>query len=212
MGNSKHNRLLSLLPNSFTYGSDTSGWELGNGERGQTPWEGELISQRLGMLYLQKGSRGVFWGSALNCFTYFTIETPVWSWPRYLLLLQQTPSEADQQFTSTLTTAWFDELFLGRKLYPIQNETPDHLNLMQGREGSLRATFSPDRPDNAVSSWICKIALWPKNQSSRILTSQLTTNKLFFTLTWSSLLTRSTSVLLLLQGLEKLPTERPEYF
>ena len=42
MGDFKCNRLLSLLPNSFTYGSDTSGWELGNGERGQNTLRGRV--------------------------------------------------------------------------------------------------------------------------------------------------------------------------
>ena len=150
MGDFKCNRLLSLLPNSFTYGSDTSGWELGNGERGQTPWEGELISQRLGMLYLQKGSRGVFWGSALNCFTYFTIEIPVWSWPRYLLLLQQMPSEADQTIHVHLTTTWFDELLLGRKFYPIQDKSRPPNSWNKVERAAWWRLFSSDG-DNAVS-------------------------------------------------------------
>ena len=58
-------QILSLLPNSITYGSDTSDGTVGNGERGQNLGRGELtLATRLGRKYLQKGSKGVFWGFA----------------------------------------------------------------------------------------------------------------------------------------------------
>ena len=41
-------RFYHFYQTQITYGSDTSGRKLGNGERDQTPWKGELTLSRLG--------------------------------------------------------------------------------------------------------------------------------------------------------------------
>ena len=73
-------QILSLLPNTFTYESDTSDRKLGNGERGQN---------------LQKGSKGVFWGSARVLHLIAMWVPSFWSSGGYLLQTQQMPDEAD---------------------------------------------------------------------------------------------------------------------
>ena len=56
-------QLLSLIPNSITYESDTSDRKLGNGERVNNLGRGELTFEPgLFGRYLQEGSKGVFWG------------------------------------------------------------------------------------------------------------------------------------------------------
>ena len=42
-------RFYHFYQTQITYGSDTSGRKLGNGEQGQTPWEGELTLSGLGV-------------------------------------------------------------------------------------------------------------------------------------------------------------------
>ena len=101
-------------------------------------------------------------------------------------------------FTSTLTLHELDDLLLEENFTQFRTN-PDHLILETKSRGQLDGDSS--RPTATTQfHGICKISSWPRNQSSRILTSQLTT-KLIFTLTSSSPLTRSSSVLLL-QGLE----------
>ena len=110
-----------------------------------------------------------------------------WSWPN-----SSRPPWPQLDLTNS---SWEENCTLFRM------KTPDHLKLDARTRGQLGGDSS-HQTDNAVSSSICKISRWPRNQSSRILTSQLTTNEFFFTTTSSSLLTCSSSFLLL-QGLEK---------
>ena len=49
MGNFIHVDFITFTKLSITYGSDTSGRKLGNGEQGQTPWKGELTLSGLGV-------------------------------------------------------------------------------------------------------------------------------------------------------------------
>ena len=44
-----HVDFITFTKLSITYGSDTSGRKLGNGEQGQTPWKGELTLSGLGV-------------------------------------------------------------------------------------------------------------------------------------------------------------------
>ena len=75
MGNSKYNRLLSLLPNSFTYGSDTSGWELGNGERGQNTLRGRVKFSEVGdVIPPERIGKNLLGVPLLNASPTFTVE------------------------------------------------------------------------------------------------------------------------------------------
>ena len=63
-------QILSLLPNSITYGSDTSDGKVGNGERGQNLERGELtLAPGLGGNVPPERIKRSLLGAPLKCFT-----------------------------------------------------------------------------------------------------------------------------------------------
>ena len=74
-------QLLSLIPNSITYESDTSDRKLGNGERVNNLGRGELTFEPgLFGRYLQEGSKGVFWGFRSTASPIWQVEFQFRSW------------------------------------------------------------------------------------------------------------------------------------
>ena len=74
--------ILSLLPNSITYGSDTSDGIVGNGERGQNLERGELVNFAPGLggkHTSRKGSIRVFWGFRSSASPNCKVNSLVWS-------------------------------------------------------------------------------------------------------------------------------------
>ena len=91
-------QILSLEPNSITYGSDTSDGKVGNGERGQNLGKGGLtLDQDLGENIpperIKRSLLGVRSSASPNCkvSSQFGSSREV-----YLLQTQQLPGEADQ--------------------------------------------------------------------------------------------------------------------
>ena len=91
-------QILSLLPNSITYGSDTSDRKLGNGERGQ-PWKGRInIWPWFGRVgYTSRKDRKESSGGPLDCLTWHLtpppkeiIETHSGCNPGHLILVAKT--------------------------------------------------------------------------------------------------------------------------
>ena len=63
-------QILSLVPNSITYESDTSDGKVGNGERGQNLGKGELtLTPGLGRKYTSRKDQRESSGGPLKCFT-----------------------------------------------------------------------------------------------------------------------------------------------
>ena len=63
-------QILSLIPNSITYGLDKSDGKVGNGERGQNLGKGELTSAPgLGRKHTSRKDQKESSGGPLKCFT-----------------------------------------------------------------------------------------------------------------------------------------------
>ena len=58
-----HVDFITFTKLSITYGSDTSGRKLGNGEQGQTPWKGRVNFVRVGSVFTSRKDlqNRVFW-------------------------------------------------------------------------------------------------------------------------------------------------------
>ena len=69
-------RFYHFYQTQITYGSDTSGRKLGNGEQGQTPWKGRVNFVRVGSVFTSRKDlqNGFFWRFRSNASPILTSE------------------------------------------------------------------------------------------------------------------------------------------
>ena len=140
-------QILSLLPNSITYGSDTSDRTVGKGEGGQYLERGELtLAPGLGRNHTsrkdQKESSG---GSAqvlhliARWISLLELQVSSTCCKRNKCRMKLTSVDKDSTSKLLRHSSWHDTSY-GVRLYPIHDRNQNHLYWMQRREGCLKAT------------------------------------------------------------------------